>query len=404
MEHPEIPLRDKQLLPYTTGYFTYMQLAGRGFGKTRSLSSAVITKAMSNTVDRILLISPTATDIREVLIEGSAGIRQNSPSYFKPTYEPSKKRVIFPNGCVVNTFSGDDPESLRGFTAGFAAVDELCRFRYADYCLTMIKMCLRERQKEESIRMMICTTPKPLKCIRELLEDPTTYTVRGTTYENTSLDDMYIKHMHDMYNGTRLGQQELLGELLLQSETALYSYELIDKHRVEKKDEPKEYLRTIVAVDPAVSSNKKSDESGIIVAGVSEDDNVHIIADYTGRYSPDALMKKIDFVFNLHHAGMVLCETNQGGDLLESLLATVNKNIPYQKKHHHTSKTDRASKVVHQFERGKVKLNGFFSDLEEQMTSWDANSKYSPDRLDAMNMAVTFLLNLEHPPIFIGRA
>ncbi|RMG92904.1 MAG: ATP-binding protein, partial [Chloroflexi bacterium] len=249
--------RPKQLAP-KGNWARWLLLAGRGFGKTKSLSEWVIQKARNMPGSRGAIVAPTAADVRDVLVEGESGIIASSPPDFEPIYESSKRRLTWPNGTVATLFSADIPDRLRGPQFHWAAVDELAAWRYME-AYDMLQFGLRLGKNPQ---LAIATTPRPLPIIKELLADKDTVVVTGTTYENrANLAQSFFDAVIKKYEGTRLGRQELLAHILSDVPGALWTREVLENSRVIKTPELE---RIVVAVDPAATTG----QTGIVVAGI----------------------------------------------------------------------------------------------------------------------------------------
>jgi phage terminase large subunit-like protein len=268
-----------------------MFMAGRGAGKTRS-GAEWVRDSVKQGVRRIGLIAPTAADARDVMVEGSSGILEvcweydrdcNDNPLGKPNYEPSKRRVTWLNGAMATTFSAEEPERLRGPQHELLWCDELAAWQYAQDCWDMAMFGLRVGTHP---RVMVTTTPKPIPLIRELMFSKSCKVTRATTYANLpNLAPSFVNALMQRYEGTRIGRQELMGEVLEEAEGALWNRDMVACALDGKRSEPR---RTVVAVDPAITENPQSNLTGIIVASRGVDNRGYVLADFAGRYSPDA--------------------------------------------------------------------------------------------------------------------
>ena len=370
-----------------------MVLAGRGYGKTRVISEWVREEVLARRAGRIALVAPTAADVRDVVVEGPSGIMACCPDWERPTYEPSKRRLTFPNGAVAITYSADEPERLRGPQHDAAACDELAAWRYAE-AWDMLMFGLRMGKDP---RCVIATTPKPVKLIKSLLtrDGADVIVTRGSTYENqANLAPTFFSNIIDKYEGTRLGRQELLAELLTDVPNALWQRDTIDRLRVSKAPELR---RVVVAIDPAAKSVEGSDETGIIVAGIGNDKHGYVLDDLSGRYQPLAWAKKALWAYEHYKADRVIAEINNGGEMVEATLRSVNKLVPYKAVHATRGKVIRAEPIAALDEQGKIHHVGSFPQLEDQLCEFTLDfdrttAGYSPDRLDARVWALTELM------------
>lgn len=199
---------------------TLFWLAGRGFGKTRTGAEWVRSMAEIGRSRRMAIVAPTAADVRAVMVEGESGLVETSPPWFKPVHYPSKRKLVWPNGAVIHTYSAEEPERLRGPQHDAAWCDELCAWSYPQ-TWDMLMFSLRLGRDP---RVVITTTPKPSKLIASLLAEKTTTVLRGSTYDNRDhLAPTFFDKVIAKYEGTRLGQQEIHAEVLEVSEGAWFS-------------------------------------------------------------------------------------------------------------------------------------------------------------------------------------
>src|SRR6516225_8797068 len=253
--------RPNQLPPPGDWWQIWLLLAGRGFGKTRTLAEWVCEQALFGLASRIALVAATAADARDVLVEGQSGILAVSPPWFQPVYESSKRRLTWPNGAIATTFSAEEPERLRGPQHDAAVCDELGAWSRPE-TWDMLQFGLRLGQKP---RCLVATTPRPTKLIRELLarEGRGVTVTRGSTYENrANLAPGFFDQIIGKYEGTRLGRQELNAELLEDTPGALWSHGIIDATR---QATAPSLARIVVAIDPAAASGEEADETGIVI-------------------------------------------------------------------------------------------------------------------------------------------
>jgi len=384
--------RPDQLTPSGDWRF-WLLLAGRGFGKTRTGAEWVRDEVQSQGARRLALIGPTAADVRDVMIEGESGILATSPPWFRPLYEPSKRRLTWPNGAIATAFSADEPERFRGPQHDRAWGDELGAWRH-DEAFDQLQLGLRLRDAFGGPpRMLITTTPRPTRHIKTLLKDKSgrVHLTRGSTFANrANLAADYLAEVIRRYEGTRLGRQELYAELLDDAPGALWQRDQIDADRVVIAPE---LARIVVAIDPAVSAAEESDETGIIVAGLGEDGHGYVLSDLTMKDSPDAWARVAIKAYKATRADRVVAEVNNGGDLVEATLRTVDKNVSYQAVRASRGKRTRAEPVAALYEQHRVHHVGALPHLEDQLCTWEAGGKLrSPDRLDALVWALTELM------------
>lgn len=375
---------------------TWLALAGRGWGKTRT--GAEWVRSITPTCGRIALVAPTAADVRDVIVEGESGIMAISPNWDRPIYEPSKRRLTWPNGAQAALYSADEPERLRGPQHHAAWADEAAAWRYPE-AWDMLMFGLRLGNDP---RAVVTTTPKPVKLVRDLLRDPTTIVTRGSTYDNrANLAKAFVEQITRRYEGTRLGRQELNAEMLDDVPGALWDRTDIDvPYRV--KIAPNTLKRIVVAIDPATTSGEDSDETGIVVAGLGHDGEGYVLADLTCRETPNRWAKIAVDAYKHFHADRIVAETNQGGDMVEATLRTLAPNVAYSRIHAKRGKVLRAEPVAALYEQHRVHHVGSFAAMEDQMCGFTADfdagkAGYSPDRVDALVYALTELMLGETP-------
>lgn len=383
--------RPKQLLP-NGNWRVWLLLAGRGFGKSRTGAETVRRLVETKKATRIALVAPTAGDARDVMVEGESGILAISPNNNRPKYEPSKRRLTWRSGALATLYSADEPERLRGPQHDFAWCDEICTWRYQE-AWDMLLFGLRLGADP---RAVVTTTPKPIPIVKRLLNSPLTVVTRGTTYENRgNLAPAFFEQIVAQYEGTRMGRQELSAELLDDNPGALWKRSQIDALRVSKHPELK---RIVVAVDPAVTSNQDSDETGIVVLGLGDDDHGYVLDDATGILTPDGWAQATSRLYRSWQADRVVAEVNNGGDLVEANLRTVDEHISYSAVRASRGKAIRAEPIAALYEQRKIHHVGMLAKLEDELCGWDpTTSRWSPNRLDALVWGLTELM-LEPAP------
>jgi predicted phage terminase large subunit-like protein len=384
--------RNEQREPSGDWWSTWLILAGRGWGKTRTGTEWVHGHAVAGTASRIAICAPTFADLRDVLIEGPSGLLSIASNSTRPTWEPSKNRLTWPNGAQASVFSAEEPERLRGPQHDLAFCDELAAWKYPE-ALDMLNFGLRVGARP---RKLITTTPKPTKQLKAIIADPTTVITRGKTLDNAkNLAPQFISGIMAKYAGTRLGRQEIDGELLSDTPGALWQLDWLDRDRVEAM--PFSGLeRVVVAIDPAVTSGEDADETGIIVAGVANG-HAYVLEDLSGRYQPHEWARRAVAAYRRHRADRIIAERNNGGEMVEGTVRMVDPNASFKAVHASRGKVTRAEPVSALYEQGRVHHVGSFSQLEDQMCAFTSDfdrsrAGYSPDRVDALVWALSELV------------
>ena len=379
--------RSDQHPPSYADWLTWAITSGRGAGKTRT--GAEYTHQMTEATGRIAIIGATGADVRDTMLEGESGIITIARPDRRPKYEPSKRRLTWPNGCIATTFSGEEPDRLRGPEHGYAWLDEPAHWALIQECWDNLLFGLRIGTRP---RILLTTTPKPRPWLKALLKDPRTHHTVTSTYANLdNLAPTFAEQVVNRYEGTRLGRQELHGEMLADVEGALWDFDLIDPYR--RAGAPV-LQRIVVGVDPAGSTREGADETGIICAGSDSDGHLYVLEDASGIYTPHGWATKVREVYEKWDADAVVAEKNYGGDMVEHTLRMAGVSARLLMAQARRGKALRAEPLVGMYEQGKVHHVGAFSDLETQMTEWvpyDKNSE-SPDRVDALVYATVLLM------------
>ena len=387
--------RDSQLTPPRNIYGDYniwLILAGRGWGKTRTGAMDTIMYALRNPEVQVAVVTPTFGDIRRVAFGGVSGIIKNLPPECLMSgrgrgYNASASEITLYNGSKIMGFSATEPDRLRGPQFHRAWCDELAAWFYPE-TFDQLMFGLRLGQNPQCV---ITTTPKPSPIIRGLMKRKGIVITRGSTFENeANLAPAALEQLREKYDNTRLGRQELYAELLDDSEGALWNYKNLDETRVTKEELP-ELNRIIVAIDPAVTNNEGSDETGIIVAGQGENGRYYVIDDVSGKMTPDGWGRLAVDMYYKYQADRIVAEVNNGGDLVERLIRTIDNEVSYTPVNASRGKLVRAEPIAALYEQKKVSHLGMFTELEEQLCSFTVGSRKSPDRLDALVWALTEL-------------
>jgi len=363
---------------------------GRGWGKTRTGAEWVREQVEEFGRTRIALVGATSADVRDTMIEGPAGILSICPPWNRPEYEPSKRRLTWPNGAMAIAYSADEPDRLRGPQHDAAWCDETATWRRMMEAWDMLMFGLRMGQNPQAL---VTTTPRPCKLLKQLIDDPLCVVTGGSTLENVAnLAPQYVQKIIERYQGTRLGRQEIDGELLEDIEGALWTRRMIEAHRTNGEGVP-EYIRVVVAIDPAVTSGEDADDTGIVVAALGTDREAYILHDATCHKPPAQWAQRAVNCYENFRADRIIGEVNNGGDLVETVIRTADPTVAYRKVHASRGKRVRAEPIAALYEQGRVHHVGALDALEDQMCNFvPDHMDGSPDRVDALVWALTELM------------
>jgi phage terminase large subunit-like protein len=377
----------------------WLILAGRGFGKTRSGAEWVRAQIWAGR-RRLALVGPTAADVRDVMIEGESGILAVCPPWWRPIFQASRRRLLWPDGAMAFLYSAEEPERLRGPQHDAAWADELAAWAYPQEAWDQLQFGLRLGLDP---RCVITTTPKPLPLLRQLMSDPLCVVSRGSTYDNrVNVPAAFIERIIRRYEGTRLGKQELHAELLIDVPGALWTHEtILGCHATSMPD----MQRVVVAIDPSGSGgDDDGDMQGIVVAGLGVDGRGYVLADRTCRLSPQGWGRRAIEAFDNFAADRIVAEKNYGGEMVRFTLQAVRKTAPVVLVNASRGKMVRAEPVSALYEQGRVRhvivdpANNPLSELETEMrhaTTGGFVGEGSPNRLDALVWALTDLFLAE---------
>ena len=389
-------------LPPEGDWTTWVVLGGRGAGKTRAGAEWVRAQVEgagptdAGRCRRVALIGETIDQTREVMVLGESGILACSPPDRRPEWQASRKRLLWPNGAVAEVYSASDPESLRGPQFDAAWVDELAKWKRGQDTWDMLQFALR---LGDAPRQVVTTTPRNNPLLREILADKATVQTSAPTRANrANLAESFLRYVTEKYKGSRLGRQELDGELLSADEGALWNFAALDAARV---GQVPDLTRVVVAVDPPVTSGKNADTCGIVVAGVLANGppvnwRAVVLKDASLQgASPQTWAAAAVEAFHQFGADRLVAEVNQGGELVESLIRQIDPLIPYRAVRASRGKVARAEPVAALYEQGRVAHVSGLNTLEDQMCQMGAqgySGQGSPDRVDALVWAITDLM------------
>ena len=381
-------------LPPEGSWDTWVLQGGRGMGKTRPGAEQIKDWAIELGRDygggRIALIAKDPADARDVMIEGESGIMAISPPYFRPRYEPSKRRLTWDNHVVATIYSSETPEDLRGPQHHKGWIDEFCKMKHPREVWDNYILGLRLGDHPQTV---ITTTPRPIPVYMEVLTEPGTRITRGKTDDNyANLSAKFIERVYKKYKGTRLGRQELDAELLTDTPGALWTLLQIESLRV--REHPP-LVRIVVAVDPSGSSNEGAAEAGIVAAGVDKKGDGYVLGDHTDHLTPAGWGGRAVDLYTTLQADRIVGERNFGGEMVEYVIRGEaqkrNISVSYKDVHASRGKLLRAEPVSALYEQGRIHHVGSFPEMEDEMCTWVPGMK-SPNRLDAVVWALTELI------------
>lgn len=413
--------RPKQVLPGDEKPWDYwLILAGRGFGKTRMGAEETGYYAASNAGVRCAVVAPTQHDCRSVCFEGESGLLNVIPPFFIRSYNSTDLELELINGSLIAGKSAEKPDRLRGPQWHWAWCDEIASWG------AVVAGAGRKKKEAKRLqdtwdnllfglrlgkhpRVIITTTPRPLDFLRNLVKDARTITTEGNTFENwKNLAPSALATFRRIYEGTRKGLQELYAKILDTNENALWKPDQLEELRVRVFPENVNRLLTVIGVDPAVTSEDDSDETGIITVSLGDDGLIYVEDDSSGQMAPRAWARTVLLNYERFQANTIVGETNQGGDLVEANLRAESLKddgglyvFHYKGVHAKKGKYLRAEPIAAYYEKGKVRHVGHFRNLEKQMCDFTGSTADgSPDRLDALVYAIGELMQRTVPHAF----
>ena len=383
IEHDWQSIARPEQLPPEGDWAAWLILAGRGTGKTRSGAEWTRGLAETASVGRIALVGPTAADTRDTMVEGDSGLLSICPNSNRPLYEPSKRRLTWPNGVIATLFSSEEPERLRGPQHGAAWCDELAAWRNVKDTWSNLQFGLRLGRRP---RQVVTTTPRPIPLLRELIASPDTVVTRGTTYDNRdNLAPSFFSQIVKKYEGTRLGRQELKAEILDDVPGALWTRAMVDKAR-EAVTLPR-MRRVVVSIDPSGARNADdlgADTIGIVVAALGDDGRGYVLADRSLKASPNEWGRRAVEAYHEFKADRIIAERNFGGAMVEHVIKAADRNVPFSEVVASRGKVQRCEPVAALYEQGRVSHVGVLDLLEDQMCQMSTTGFMgdgSPDRV-----------------------
>ncbi|HEX8586289.1 MAG TPA: terminase family protein [Allosphingosinicella sp.] len=382
-----------QVEPGGLGWRNWFVNAGRGYGKTRAGAEWINRLATQKGPPvRIALVAANEAEARAVMVEGESGILSCAKPGRRPRWEPSLGRLTWPNGSVATIYSGENPDGLRGGNNHFAWADEFAKYAHPQETWDNLQMSLRLGARP---RALVTTTPRPIPALKRILADPRTVVTGGRTGDNPQHSEQFIATMMATYGGTRLGRQELDGELIEDVAGSLWPRDLIERCR-SRGAEAEGMRRIVVGVDPPISVG--GDACGIVVCGVDAGGVGHVLEDASvSGLRPEGWARAVIAAAERWQADKVVAEGNQGGAMVESVLRAADARVPVRMVWAKRGKTVRAEPVAYLFEKGEAKFAGAFAALEDELAGLTIGGGYegpgrSPDRADACVWAMTELM------------
>jgi phage terminase large subunit-like protein len=410
--------RDNQVLPDDPFWFCWLILAGRGFGKTRTGAETVREWVFGEEMKRLLqkekrvaIVGKTASDVRDVMIQGESGLLAVHAPWERPKYYPSKRLLVWPNKVIAQTFSGDEPDQLRGPQFAKGWVDEPAKFKYLQETWDNLELAMRLGRHPQ---LVATGTPRPVPLLRKLVKDDKVLVTKGSTFDNrANLAESFLDRITKQYVGTRLGRQELEAELLFELPGSLWTYDGIEKYRLTREDMRRRELldkddiwhldRIVIGMDPSGTSDEEtSNEAGLVACGRAGEHS-YTLDDESGVYSPNEWAAKAVQMYERFGADAIVAEVNNGADMVEALIRNVSQTVNVKKVRASRGKAKRAAPVSALMEQGRDHHVGMFAEMEDQMcatTDEEYTGPGSPDRMDAKVWATTDLMLGDGPWAF----
>ena len=389
----QLPTRDGREI---AEFRVWLVLGGRGAGKTRCGAEWVKCQALGISplaeapASRIALVGPSLAQVRAVMIEGVSGLLGIHAKGERPQFEPSLRRVVWPNGTIAEMFSAEQPDSLRGPQFDVAWCDELAKWRYPQETWDMLQFGLR---LGEAPCAVVTTTPRPMPLLQRLIADPDSLVARTPTADNRRfLAPQFLRDIEARYGGTRLGRQELDAEIIEDDPDALFRRELIEASR---DSSAPDLVRIVVAIDPPASGRPGANACGIVCAGLGVDGKAYVLDDATVQgASPSAWASRAIALYHSRQADRLIAEVNQGGDMVEAVIREIDPTVSFKAVHASRGKRLRAEPVAALYEQNRVVHVGVFPELEDELVSFDQKAvrPASPDRADALVWALSELM------------
>jgi phage terminase large subunit-like protein len=370
----------------------WLLMAGRGFGKTRAGAEWVMERVRARPGARIALVGGTLGEVERVMVKGPSGLLAAAGTGERPCWTAGTRTLRFPCGTEAVAYSAERPEALRGPEHHFAWCDELGKWGRQEETWDNLMLGLRAGERP---RLVVTTTPRPVALLRRVRGLEGVVETRGRTWDNAALAAAAVEELRRAYGGTRLGRQELEGELFEDLEGALFTRAGLEAARAPGAVPVETMKRIVLGVDPPASAGGTC---GIVVCGLGADEIGYVLADCSqGGLSPEGWARKVAAAAEAWGADRVVAEKNQGGAMVESVLRAADAVLPLRLVHAADGKALRAEPVAALFEGGRAKLAGTFPALEDELAGLLQAGGYegpgrSPDRADAMVWAMKELM------------
>ncbi len=361
----------------------WIYCAGRASGKSRRLTQFVLDRAKRFSGCRIAVVARTTGSLWGEVVEGESGIIAHSPPWFYPKVQANKRRLLFPNGSKAILFTGEEPDNLRGPNNNFGAVDELAAMGYAEEVWRQLQMTMRSGNHPQT---MVATTPRPLKLLIRLTQDPNAAVTVGSSYENrANVAASWLDANLKVFEGTGFGRQEIGGEILEEMPGALFKREWFERSWCPDAHRDSPFRRVGIGVDPAETSGEKADNWGIIAAGIREDGIIQVLEDATVNASPDVAAKAAVALYWKHGASFMVADVGRSGAMVDSTMKLVDPRVKVLKKGGNKGKRARAESVAVLYSKHLVFHSPGLGKLEDECCQWTDDVKsWSPDRMDAL--------------------
>lgn len=387
---PWTSIRREDQTPPSWNWFIWYLRCGRGWGKTRTIAEWLHQRAYEKK-RKMAIVGETPGDVREDVILGEGGLFECNPGFNvdRIDYQPSKRRIIWPNGSKAIIYSGANPEQPRGFSGDTAICDEIAAWDYPEDTLDNLMFGMREGVDP---RIVIASTPKPLDFLQRLEEQEHTAVTTGSSYENKrNLAEKYYETTISKYEGTSFGKQEIYAEYL-EEMGVFWNWEIIERAR--REGTIPDMNRVVVSIDPAVKSNEDSDETGIVVVGKGRDERYYVLEDLTMKSRPSGWASHATNAYSRYKADCIVGEVNNGGDMVESVIRGADDTVAYKEVRASRGKEIRAQPISASYERGEVTHKKQFDELEKQMVDFNGEDMDdSPDRVDALVWGISYLMS-----------